>query len=287
MRRLDIGIASYGNPVKLRVTLESITAQSVTDYRLFVIHNPGGSGDEQARQVIERFAAANGRVIPVWMSENVGYAGAVCELMGRAETEYIGYCDNDIRIQSPGWDETMAGYLDRFHELGMVFPVGGAYQIKRPGYQEIMWGTGFCWMLSRLAMVDTGPFDTTLGHQEEADYCLRVRMAGYRCGAAINVLVSHDASATSDASQNERISRGVVKWVDKWNRYFNGKGFSYHSPNVTRWEDWPPNALYLEEYWKAKLPGLNDSPEVKKLDGRDYDLIKVPRLSGFYRGRII
>jgi hypothetical protein len=130
-------------------------------------------------------------------------------------------------------------------------------------------------------------FDTGIGHQNEADACQRVRMAGYKCAAIPQVQVHHDATATNDPASMERINRGVVEWVTKWNHYFNGKNFNYHSPNVTRFEDWPCNALYLEEYFKAKLPVLNDNPEVVTIDGRAYDLIKVPRYSGFYRSRII
>ena len=146
MRRLDIGIASYGNPVRLSKTLQSITAHSVTDYRLFVIHNPGGAGENVAREIIDRNARENSRVVPIIEDVNIGYAGAVKKFQALAETEYLAYCDNDIEVHSAGWDETLAGYLDRFHEIGMIFPNGGAYQIQRPGYKEIMWGVGFCWI---------------------------------------------------------------------------------------------------------------------------------------------
>lgn len=285
-RRLDIGIASYEAPEKLALTLASLRENSRTDCRFLVIHNPSPE-DNPTREVICGAAAADPRVVPVWLEANEGYAGAVAKLMELAETEYIAYCDNDAVIVTAGWDEKLCGYLDRFHEIGIIFPGGGAYGIPRGNYTEVMWGVGFCWVLSRLAMVDAGPFDTTLGHQEEADYCLRVRMAGYKCAAAPDVFVSHDATATNDPASNERISRGVINWVNKWNRYFNGKQFNYHSPNVTRWEDWPPNALYLEEYWGRQLPELNAAPETVRLDGREYDLIKVPRLAGFYRNRII
>jgi len=287
VRRLDIGIASYGNAVRLQKTLQSIAANSATDYRVFVIHNPGAPDDDLAKEIICGAVARNARIVPVWMPENVGYAGAVQKLFELAETEYIAYCDNDIQIQTPGWDETLCRILDQFHEVGMVFPGGGPYPIQRPAYTEVMWGVGFCWVLSRMAQVDAGPFDTTLGHQEEADYCLRVRMAGYKCAAVAQVAVRHDATATSNPASIERINRGVVRFVDKWNRYFNGKNYNYHSVNVTRWEDWGPNALYLEEFWRLKIPALNADPEVVRLDTREYDLIKVPRLKGFYRGRII
>lgn len=283
-RRLDLGIASYRKTDKLRKTLECLVANSVTDWRCFVVDNASGA---ETKEIICEFAARNSRIIPVWIEQNIGYAGAVNKILELAETEYICYLDDDAYVQTHGWDEQLCSYLDRFHEVGLIFPNGGAYGIQRTSYVEIMWGVGFCWVLNRLAMKDTGAFDTTLGHQEEADYSQRVRMAGYKCAAAPEIQVQHDATATSDPASTERISRGVVRWVDKWNRYFNGKQFNYHSVNVTRFEDWPPNALYLEEYWKLRLPNLNDAPEVVNVDGRDYDLIRVPRFSGFYQGRVI
>lgn len=296
-RRLDIGIASYGNAPKVRITLASLQAQTTGDWRCFVIHNPGAADDEAARAVIAEFASADARFVPVWLPENVGYAGAVNKLFELAETEYIGYSDNDTEFMTHGWDEELCGLLDRFHEIGMAFPNGGAYPMPRGNYTEIMWGVGFCWVINRMCMKDTGPFDDSLGHQEEADYALRVRMAGWKCAAHPQVGVNHNATATNNPASIERINHGVVRWVDKWNRYFNGKNFNYHSPNVTRWEDWPPNALYLEEYWQGKrelkvsdgyvMQELNHSPKVVRIDGREYDLICVPRLKNFYRNRII
>lgn len=286
MRRLDIGIASYRNPEALQKTLDNIEQYSTTDWKCYIIHNPA-EGDEKTRNIIAHFVSKNPKFIPIYMEENKGYAGAVNKLFSLAETEYIAYCDNDIEIQTKGWDERLCSYLDRFHEIGMIFPNGGAYQINRGNYKEILWGVGFCWIINRLAMSDTGTFDESLGHQEEADYCQRVRMQGWKCAAATEVHVKHLATASSDPSAVERINRGVVNWVNKWNKYFNGKNFHYSSPNVTRIDDWPPNALYLEEYWKLKFPDMNTNPETIKVDGREYDLIKVPRYSGFYRGRII
>lgn len=287
MRRVDIGIASYRNPEKLEATLRSIEQRSTTDWRCFIVHNPSEADDDTQMVIAKAIQRNLSRFEPVWMESNVGYAGAVCELMRRAETEYLIYCDNDIEISTTGWDETLCSYLDRFHEIGLIFPNGGAYPIDRGSYQEVMWGVGFCWALNRMAMTDAGEFDTSLGHQEEADYSLRVRMAGWKCAAVPEVRVAHHATATNDPASIERINRGVVNWVNKWCRYFGGKNLNYHSPNVLRWEDWPPNALYLEEYWRLRVPELNRAPEVIQLEGRDYDLIKVPRFKDFYRGRII
>jgi glycosyltransferase involved in cell wall biosynthesis len=294
LRRLDIGIAAYRDATKLQKAVFHLRQNSITDWRLLVVDNPAEGS--QTRSYIEQLCREDERIECRFMAENVGYAGAVNEILAWSQTEYCAYLDHDAYVQTKGWDEALCGYLDRFHEIGLIFPNGGAYQIVRGPYTEVLWQAGFCWIMNRLCMSDLKAdgktergevFDTALGHQEEADVAQRVRMAGWKCAAAVEVGVQHDATATSNPASTERISRGVVNWVDKWNRYFNGKNFNYHSVNVTRFEDWPPNALYLEEWWKQRLPSLNDNPEVVTIDGRKYDLIRVPRFSEFYRGRII
>ncbi len=293
MRKLDIGVASYRNPDKLRATLASIEAMSTTDWRCFIVHNPSDDTDgEAARKVAIEFCLRDNHHFQfVPLPENVGYAGAVNAILAAATTEYIAYLDNDVEILTPGWDETLCSYLDRFHEIGLIVPNGGAYQIPRGPYTEIQWAAGFAWVVNRLCYAEVGNWDQTIGHQNECDYMMRVRMAGWKCAAATEVSVRHHATATNDPAANERIARGVREFVDKWNEYFNGKNFNYHSVNVTRWEDWPPNALYMEEWWKLKLAergtALNQIPMEFTMDGREYDLIQVPRFKGFYRGRVI
>ena len=293
MRRLDIGICAFRDADKLARAVAAIKQHSVTDWRLLIVDN--SPADSPTRALIQALAAEDSRIIPRFMQENVGYAGAVNEIGAWAESENFCYFDHDAYVMTPGWDEKLCSYLDRFHEIGMIFPGSGAYPIPRGAYTECMWTPGFCWAVSRLCYADMKAdrrtekgefFDTTLGHQEEADAALRVRLAGYKCAGAPEVHVVHDATATNNPANQERINRGVQAWVDKWCRYFGGKHLNYFSTNVLRWEDW--NALYFEEFWKQYpiLQGLNDNPEVVTLNGAEYDLIRVPRLKGFYRGRI-
>lgn len=299
-RRLDIGVACFGHPELLQRTINSIREMSTTDYRILLAVNPHPDQDI-AIQVNTILAAetAKGKCQGVRKHVNDGYAGAVKLIQTIAETEYIAYCDDDVVINTHGWDETLCSYLDRFHEIGMIFPNGGAYPIPRGPYSEIMWGVGFCWVLSRLAQSEVGYFDAEIGHQNECDFALRVRMGGWKCASAPDVSVSHMATASNDPASNERISKGVREFVDKWCKYFGGKNLNYHSANVLRWEDWHPNALYLEEWWKLQhaehvgnpggidLATLNAAPDFITHQGREYDLIQVPRYKGFYTGRII
>lgn len=285
-RRLDIGCLSYRSPEKLRRTLADIERHSVTDWRCLIVHNPAPD-DGETREVIADSVARNSRFVPVRMRENVGYAGGVNELFARAETEYIAYLDCDAYVHTPGWDEKLASYLDRFHEIGCIFPNEGHYSLSRPGYTECLWAAGFCWMLPRLAQRAVGLMDTSIGHHEEVDFCTRLRLAGYRLACAPEVAVAHDETSTRSPESQERINRGVVAWMNKWCAYFGGKGLNYHSPNVIRVTDWPIHALYLEEWYQRQLPGLNDNPETVMVGGVAMDLIKVPKPSGFYRGRVI
>ena len=291
-RRLDIGLASFGSPDLLRQTITSIIYNCVTDWNLIIINNPHPDPKVQAavNDVLAQLFGGwyTGRITILSPVENIGYAGAVKMIQQTAKTEYIGYVDSDVVLPF-GWDERLCSYLDRFHELGMIFPNGGAYQIDRGPYTEILWGVGFCWVMNRLCMTDIGYFDTTLGHQEEVDAAIRVRLAGWKCATAKDVIVQHLARSTNEQSPAsiERINRGVVNFMNKWVQYFGGKNINYHSPNVIRFEDWPTTALYLEEWWKQRLPELNANPEIITVEGREYDLIKVPRLHGFYTNRII
>ena len=284
--RLDIGIASYQNPDKLRQTIQHIIDNSTTEWRLLIVDN--ASPDPAVREVISDYASRDERIIPRFLDTNTGYAGAVNEFLRWSETEYMVYCDNDAHIKTPGWDTILWGYLARNLELGMVFSAGyNSYEIKRDKYTECLWGTGCFWMLKRLAMADVGYFDEEIGHQNEVDYQTRMRLAGWKMGVAKDVVVHHFATATTSPEAQNRIGQGVVEWMNKWVPYFCGKGMNYHSTNVLRFEDWPCNALYLEEYWKIRMPDLNSNPEVVTLEGREYDLIRVPRLKDFYKGRII
>ena len=286
MRRLDIGIASFRSPEKLRKTVQQVQRHSVTDWRLIITHN---SGNDEAYQVIKDAQASDSRItVQVPGADfNVGYAGAVNTLFASAETEYIAYLDNDAYVETVGWDEALCSYLDRFHSLGIVFPGHGHYPVNNGQYTECLWAAGFCWVTSRMAQRAVGPFNTEIGHHEEVNWCRRLRIAGYQIACVPEVTVTHDETSSRSPESLERINAGIVRWMDTELAYFCGKNVNYHSENVLRVLDWNTNALHMEKYFKSKLPGLNASPETVVIDGTEWDLIKVPRPKGFYGGRII
>lgn len=285
--RLDMGTASYNNPSKLDRMLTCMRKNSITDWRFLVVDN--NSSDPGVKDVINKHCTEDSRIIARFLDYNTGYVGAVNQILEWAETNNVGYLDNDAYVDTYGWDEKLSNYLEANHEVAMAFPNSGAYPIKRQRYTEILWGVGFCWILNRQRYKEIGGFDTTIGHQEEVDFQTRIRLGGWRIVADSSVVVHHDSTSTKDPASQERINQGVINWVNKWNKYFVGPSVTYHSPNVTRFEDW--SAIYLEEWYslQPELQGLNDNPETVYIAalGREVDLIKVPRWQYLYRGRMI
>lgn len=297
MRRLDIGVASYRGLEKLRATLESIARMSVTDWRCFIVHNPSDD-DAAVRDLVDRAGKHDSRFVPVVMERNVGYAGAVNELLRRAETEFVAYCDNDVEIMTPGWDERFCLLLEKHAEIAQVFPGLGHYGFVNGEYRECLWSAGFCWVLRKAAIGNAyglGGMDEALGHHEEVDLMIRLRLAGYRiaCEPAVQV-IHHETATRADAADHRpggRIHDGVVRWMNKWNRYFCGDALTYsmteYDPRALRYTDWPPCALYLERWVLAQFPALNAAPLAVQTSAGVMDAIEVLKPSGCYRGRCI
>lgn len=295
---LHIGIASWQNPEALKKAIQSIEANTQGEYKLLIVDN--NSPDPAVQQIIKDAAAGNARISFELRSENVGYVGAVNRIREWAKAEgsqYVAYCDNDAVVRTHGWDRIMMDVLDRNHEVAMVCPtVFGAFPIPRPAYTEILWGVGCFWMLKLPDTLqppkDIGPWDESLGHQEEVDYQMRLRLEGWKI-AGVNIDVYHQAKASTSPEAQDRINNGVIRWMNKWLEYFCGKGITYYSDNVLRFEDWPLNSLHIEAYLQykqteGKMPtGFNESPEVLFVEGRKFELIKVPKWPNLYRNRLV
>lgn len=299
--KITIGIASYGNPEKLAATIESIERNTVREYRLIVWHNCGPFND-QCFDVIREAHARNARV-ELKTSSNVGYAGAVNGLLAVCDTDYFLYCDNDVEIRTPGWDEKLCEVLDAYPEVAQVFPGAGHYGFHNGRYHECLWNAGYCWALRNTGFPVREPtgdhddwMDTQLGHHEEVDLMIRLRMAGYQIACRPDVEVLHHESSTQSPESAARIRAGVIKWMEKWGRYFVGDAIKYpdpHDPNsvyddrMIRYTDWHPCALYVERWTLAQFPDWNANPRTVMTSAGEMDAIEILKPKGYYRGRAI
>lgn len=316
-RRLDIGIASYRNPEKLRKTLETIEAMSWTDWRCSIVQNMDESvGSREALSIALRAEDLNVR-FHVSLQPNSGYSGAVNKIFELAQTPYVAYLDNDVEILTPGWDEKLCDILDRAPEVAQVFPGLGHYGFNNGKYHECLWNAGYAWVLRTQAGTSVltapnstedryGVMDLSLGHHEEVDLMVRLRLAGYRiaCNPEVNIL--HHQTSTNSPESAKRIHAGVVRFMNKWNRYFCGGVLKYpdpdqefdpatghfssgegYDPASLRFTDWTPCALYMERWTLAQFPQWNDNPCVYQTSAGLMDAIKILKPSGCYKGRAI
>lgn len=311
--KLEIGICSYRNPEKLRLALGSIYDHTRTPFNLQIWHNDSNDKEgEEAWRICERFAEDDRCFIT--RNANVGYAGAVNGLIAASTAPYFAYMDNDVEVLTPGWDERFIEVLEANPECGQVFPGAGHYGFHNGRYHECLWNAGYCWMVRResievmrrfehpgsastLDRMEYRPMDTSLGHHEEVDLMIRLRLAGFQIGCVPDVQVLHHETATSSPESAKRIHRGVVNWMNRWNRYFVGDAIKYpnpdpdsgegYDPRTLRFTDWPPCALYLERWTLAQFPEWNASPREVQTSAGPMDAVEILKPSGCYKGRAI
>lgn len=310
---IDIGIASYRNPDKLRATIASIKENTRSEWTLKIFHNPSDDPEEmRVIEVIDEAVAIDARVKAHGSATNVGYAGAVNWLVANSDSEFFFYSDNDTEIRTPGWDLRILHPFEH-PEVAQVFPGRGHYHMNNGRYDECLWSAGYCWALRRsVASYEKGVallgeiipgtpreqlMDASLGHHEEVDLMIRLRMAGYQIACRPDVEVIHHETATNSPESAKRIHRGVVNWMNRWNRYFVGDAIRYpnpdpdsgegYDPRALRYNRWPPCALYMERWTLAQFPDINKNPEVIETSQGPMDIIKVLRDKGYYHERSI
>jgi len=290
-------------PDKLRVTLTSLLAKTREFKYILVIHNPTPN-DQPTRDVIEEFQKASPKVHMIEMHKNVGYVGAVNFLLENAATPLIGYCDNDVEFLTQDWDVKFREVLLN-PEVGQVFPGAGHHGFFNGKYHECLWNAGYCWMLRKETLTKLkdcdnfhnrsavpGGLDTSLGHHEEVDFMIRLRLSGFQIGCCPDVQVLHHETATRSKESEQRIHDGVVRWMNKWNRYFCGEQLKYsmtaYDPCALRYTDWHPCALYLERYTLHYFPDWNKNPKQVTFPGCGVmDAVEVIKPKGPYVGRAI
>lgn len=297
---LEIGIASYRSPEKLKRAIDSIYAMTEQPFRLTVWHNSTNDKDDQGCRAVLLAAGV------LWEhSPNVGYAGAVNGLLAQCSTPYFAYCDNDVEIRTKGWDTRMLEVLEKHPEVAQVFPGSGHYGFFNGKYHECLWSAGYCWMVATEVVRNRVPtcgfmnlLDVKLGHHEEVDLMIRLRLAGFQIACIPDVNVFHNETSTQSPESAKRIHRGVVSWMNKWNRYFCGEAFKYpnpdpdskegYDPRTLRYTDWPPCALYLERMTLALFPEWNKSPRVVNVPGvGEMEAVEILKPKGCYAGRAI
>ncbi|MFH1278941.1 MAG: glycosyltransferase [Candidatus Eisenbacteria bacterium] len=223
----------------LRLTVNcwtSIRKNTKTPFDLVIVDN--GSTEPVAYDAEQN----NFRVIR--NEKNLGFAAAVNQGIRAVWSDYVVILNNDC-IVTPGWLERMIAHLEEDPSIGVVAPQTNyastgqrvaaeyrdetglykfsdrLYRKNRGRREEMNKVVGMCMVLPRRVIEEVGLFDERfgIGNFEDDDYCLRIRMAGYKVVCARDVYVHHEGGATfrlMDVDYKALLEENSKVYLRKW-----------------------------------------------------------------------
>ncbi|MFE9253548.1 CDP-glycerol glycerophosphotransferase family protein [Streptomyces sp. NPDC006879] len=114
--RFSIIVPTYKVEAYLRDCLDSVLEQSFEDYELIVVNDCSPDG---CAEIINEYAAADRRVLPLHLEQNVGLGRARNEGMARATGEYLLFLDSDDSFL-PGSLQAIAQSIDEAENPDLV-----------------------------------------------------------------------------------------------------------------------------------------------------------------------
>lgn len=267
--RLGVAIVSMNRPQVLRSTISRLTGHPRLQQDLMVIVD-NGSTNPETLGLLETQASEGWQIIR--NATNQGLSRAVNQglaiLAANPNVQLFLHLDDDALLPLPTdpWLDVVEDVMTNCPELGVLVPNAENYgeHIPQPRYRELRWALGFCWALRRETYDMIGGYDTQLLHQQECDFALRARMAGYTVGAPPGFRVHHNdpgGTARSDLSL-AREHLGVVQFRDKWASYYRGRGWNYGTFPVYLMQHWPLDVDWYDRF--ARANGVELNPDMRR-----------------------
>lgn len=239
-------VLNYDGRDLTRETLASL--QAMADPRLDLLVVDNGSSDGSFAAIAAEFPA----VRQIRTEVNLGISGGLN--LGIREGLAAGYdylmlMNNDLEVDRRMLDELLAAAEREsgwgvvgpkcyfyFGERNRIWSAGGVLrfreavtrergsgEIDRGQYdrdQEVDYVNGCCMLIRREAMLATGLWDPVYQVSvEDADWCVRLKRSGYRCGYAHRARLWHKVSPTTGgytAGRTFRTGRSTAIFVRKY-----------------------------------------------------------------------
>lgn len=232
----DIIIPVWNQPEVTRECIGSIFKYTDYPYRLIVIDN--GSDEETAGYLNSLKKEGEAAFTLIRNEKNLGFVKAVNQGIKESDAAYVCVMNNDT-IATAGWLAELVKVIEADERIGLVnpssntlgqFPARGesidtyASSLKRSSgqTQELYSCRGFCMLIKRKVIEKVGILDEIydVGYYDEADYCERARLFGFKAVRAKAAYVYHRERASFDAlgygsdlfRKNEKI------FLERWGR---------------------------------------------------------------------
>jgi GT2 family glycosyltransferase len=230
---ISVVIVNWNRKDLLHSCLDSLAAQTFTDFEIIVVDNGSDDGSaEMVRQFPRPIHLIENR-------ENRGFCAANNQGFSVSQSEYVALLNNDAEAD-PGWLGAMVDAIRIKPDVGesdvgmvaskilvwedpriidkcghLIYPDGqnrgrGSGQLDRGQFnrqEEALWPDG-CAALYRRAMLDeVGGFDEEFfAYADDAELGLRARIAGWNCLYAPAAVVRHHRGATLGLNSARRLT---------------------------------------------------------------------------------
>lgn len=224
-----------------RRCLDSVRRNSSAGHEVLVV-------DNASRPTVRDFLRRRGRAGELRVlrnNRNRSFAASINQAIPRSRGELLVWLNNDA-VVGPEWLERLSRGLRGDPRAGAAGPCtndplsgsgrgrvhapapdrldrfAAAWALKFHGQSEPVGRlSGFCLALKRTAFENVGPLDERfVWGEEDEDYSLRLRQAGYRLLLARDVFVHHDGGATRGAWSSSRrkavARRNQELFREKW-----------------------------------------------------------------------
>ena len=255
--KASVVVVTYNSAATLTPCLESVVAHTPESSEIILVDNASTDG---TTQILQDFAQKHPQRVSLILNEtNKGFSAASNQGLQAAQGEYLILLNPDT-IVTEGWLERLTAHFERVgnETVGAVGPtsnyVAGLQQVglhldanalpHRADGQveantvaralaeqnagrgvETQLLIGFCLALKREVMEKVGLLDETmfLGN-EDLDYSLRLRQAGYRLLVATDAFVYHHGQASFSTldpeTKRQRMQQSVDALYAKLERQF-------------------------------------------------------------------
>lgn len=202
MEKISIIIPVKNQKTITQTCLDSLDAYT-DNFQLIIIDD---GSDKETADILKNYIDANDTLIK--NEKSVGWCKAINQGLKEARGDYIVLSNNDV-VFTPDWSEKMTAHFKKNNKLGVLGPTSN--KVGDPGhpqhidenregidFQNTDILTFFNVMIKKEVIDKVGGLDERfgLGGQDDADYCIRARKAGFEVGIARDVFIYHYGSAT-------------------------------------------------------------------------------------------
>ena len=234
----SIVIVTYNGLSTLQPCIDSILRHtSPESYEIIVVDNGSTDGTLE-------WLDLQPHLLTIRNAENLGFPKGCNQGLSIARGENLLLLNNDT-IVTPRWLEQLTSALQSDASIGAVGPVtnNASYYSSMPvsyasldeliafseqynrsdpaKWEERLKLIGFCLLFKREAYVKIGGLDERFspGNYEDDDFCLRLRLAGYRTLICTDTFIHHEGSLSfqrDPESYHSLLQRNEMKFTEKW-----------------------------------------------------------------------